>query len=523
VFTAYGSAGLPARFVSPDETANYYFARTFAQHGTLRVAEALDAVASPIVAPRSMGISEGFLVPVSFVGVPLIYGLVAKAVGLWILCFITPLIALIGGIFFYFLIRRLFDRSIGLIASLLLLLHPAYWYFTARSMMHNVPFASLVIIAAYFFVRMVTNGRFWSYGLFGLSIGMALIFRTIEGVWLIPLFGILTIVARKRIQWRLILISLVCVALFVIPMLITNRQLFGSLFAFGYSPTAVASDSITSLVRGIGSKIGQALFPFGLSIGGSWHNWSDYFIRMFPWYGIPAVMGWLWFVVDWFNKWRNKYPKTSNQNYQHIYFLATTLVGIWLILYYGSWRIQEFENPNQLILGSSYIRYWLPVYIFSIPYVVLGGREIINRLSKRLHQAGATIIVLVFVLITMKLVLLDPLYGLAKVRDDIREYDQINLQIQEATPTSAVIIAGKADKVVFPERKVITQDPSTEPSIAPAVRRIMQETTVYYYCSFTESWCLIARTSGSMVRGSFRYDFAKELTHGNMLFRLSAD
>ncbi|MFA6197900.1 MAG: glycosyltransferase family 39 protein [Patescibacteria group bacterium] len=523
ILTSYASTGLSARFVSPDETANYYFTKTFAQQGALRVAEPLNAVMPAIVAPRSMGIADGFLVPVSFIGLPLMYGLVAKVVGLWIIRYITPIIAMIGGLVFYWLIRRMFGRSIGLAAALLLFLHPAFWYFTARSMMHNASFVSLTIIAAYYFVRMISNGRFWSYGLFGLSLGAALLFRTVEGIWLIPLFGLLIVFAQKKLRWRLILVTLAGGALMIIPMLIINRQLYGSVFAFGYSPSAVASDSVTALVQGIGGKIGQALFPFGLRMGDAWHNWTAYYLRLFPWYGIPALIGWLWFLINWFQEWRKKVAAAPNRKCQRIYFVAMTLVSVWLIFYYGSWRIQEFENPNQLILGHSYIRYWLPVYIFGLPFVILGVREIINRLPVRLRRASAALIVLVFVIASMKLVVLDPLYGLAKVRADISEYSLINKQVQLATPFDAVVLAGKADKVVFPERSAIAQDPFTDEVVAQRVREIMRQRPVYYYCSFTEGWCQAGRTTGILNRGHFRLDKPTDLFHGNLIYRLSSD
>ena len=62
------------RLNSPDETANYFFSRLYATTGKLGYSEPLLAATEHFLHPRSMTGVNGTVVPVSFVGMPLLYG-----------------------------------------------------------------------------------------------------------------------------------------------------------------------------------------------------------------------------------------------------------------------------------------------------------------------------------------------------------------------------------------------------------------------------------------------------------------
>src|SRR3989344_5323920 len=96
-------------FNSPDEMANFYFAKEVARHNTLTVREPLNDVLEDHLYPRSILAKNGTLRPISFVGLPRIYGLLAKIFTTASIRFFTGLFAVAGGLFFYFLLRRRFN------------------------------------------------------------------------------------------------------------------------------------------------------------------------------------------------------------------------------------------------------------------------------------------------------------------------------------------------------------------------------------------------------------------------------
>src|SRR3972149_1384438 len=64
-------------FNSPDELANHFFATEFASTGRLFVFEPLNIDLGDALHPRSMVSASGRIMPISFLGMPVIYGILA--------------------------------------------------------------------------------------------------------------------------------------------------------------------------------------------------------------------------------------------------------------------------------------------------------------------------------------------------------------------------------------------------------------------------------------------------------------
>src|SRR3989338_59979 len=130
-------------FNSPDETAIFYFSRRSAAGDLIAAPQVPGNLAGGIVHPRSMAVLQGKLVPLSFLGMPVWYGLAGRLAGPWIIIFLTPLFAALGGWVFFRICNDVFGRRVAFAAALLLPLLPPWWYYSARSMFHNVAFFSL--------------------------------------------------------------------------------------------------------------------------------------------------------------------------------------------------------------------------------------------------------------------------------------------------------------------------------------------------------------------------------------------
>ena len=75
---------------SPDETANAFFAQTFAKHGRLFISEPLNEVLGDVLYPRSIVAFHGRLLPGSFLGLPVFFRIIMLPLPFFIFS-ITPL------------------------------------------------------------------------------------------------------------------------------------------------------------------------------------------------------------------------------------------------------------------------------------------------------------------------------------------------------------------------------------------------------------------------------------------------
>ncbi|MFH1188112.1 MAG: glycosyltransferase family 39 protein, partial [bacterium] len=146
-------------FNSPDENANYFFSNLFVNESRLDYPLPEN---SDIIHPRSMTVASQKIVPQSFLGMPLIYGFLGKIFGSNAIIFFTPVIAAISVLFFYEIIKKIFNEKIAFLSGILVFIHPAFWYYSTHSMYHNVLFVSFLIMGVYFFIgnSAIAAGRF---------------------------------------------------------------------------------------------------------------------------------------------------------------------------------------------------------------------------------------------------------------------------------------------------------------------------------------------------------------------------
>jgi len=142
----------PLRFNSPDEMSNHFFSTFFADQNRLWKFEPKSFFGGDVVHPRSTKIVDYLIVPGGFIGLPVIFGGLAKIFGTGVVPFLTPLFAVLAALAWGAIIKKYFGRTIGILAGLLLLVQPAWWYSASRTLMPNILLVALVIGAAYFFL-----------------------------------------------------------------------------------------------------------------------------------------------------------------------------------------------------------------------------------------------------------------------------------------------------------------------------------------------------------------------------------
>jgi len=531
------------KWASPDESANYIFTKLYAQTGKIKIQEKYNLYVADIMHPRSLRSDYGEIKPVSFLGIILIYGRLAHFFSYKIIPFLTPFFASLGIISFYFLIKKIFNRSNALISSFLLASFPPYIYYTARSMFHNVLFTVLLIFSFTFLIyafnpkkkkgrfsffkkifrykkkqkSLFTENKFilkqfnfkkinyFTYffiSLGGFFLGLSIITRSSELLWLLPLLIFLWIFNFKKMGFLKLMLFLSFLFLALLPVAFYNQILYGSYFYGGYSEMnsslAGIAQSALSLTKSVPRaelsqiqssilKIKEIIFYFGLHPKFSLKMFLIYFIQMF------SLLFWMSFfgILIFFSQIK-KYRKKH-----FLYFFSLLIISFILIIYYGSWEFHDNPNFNHYTIGNSYTRYWLPVYLVFIPFASFFIMRFTRALSSLILKLNFSIfknkknkkiifnflraiIVIIVVYFSINFVLSGSEEGLIFLAQRQKEAKTEWQEIINLTENNSVIITRYHDKLLFPERKVIVglfDDKNMIREYAYLVRML----PVYYY------------------------------------------
>lgn len=525
------------KWLSPDETANYTVAKLYAETGNLTIFEKYNLLAKDIIHPRSFRSDWGLIKPVSFLGLPLLYGHLAVWLGVEILPYLTPLFGALGLIFFYLLIRKIFDASTALVATLLASVFPVYIYYAARSMFHNVLFLFALIAGLYFLTICLpvksSDKSYLKHNLLsflatvlaGLMIGLALVTRTSELLWLGPLLLGLWLFNIKRFGFIRPWLFLYGGFMVFLPIFYWNNILYGSFFSSGYpelnsSLASLTQDSSTLAHEILGGKllalkatifkIGQTIFHFGFSLKQSYKMFQSYFYQMFPWLFWSASLGILTFLSL-----EKEYKKR-----RWLFLIGWLGLSLVLIIYYGSWVFFDNPDPKSFTIGNSYTRYWLPFYFGAIALASLFLVKITNLLKYPVAVWGVRLIAIAIVAtLSIQYIWLEPAEGLkVSIQKQIEAKVEWS-KVLALTEPNAVIITRYHDKLFFPERKVIVglfNDKNMIKEYANLVKKI----PVYYYNFSYKPDDVVYLNNGLLKEFNLNLNLVEIVTDRFSLYRL---
>lgn len=455
------------RFNSPDETANYYFAERIASGEAPKLVDSLNGIAENSIHPRSTQVVNGAIVPGGFLGLPVFYGAIGYVFSRNVLPYLTPLVAVLGLLAFASVVRRLLGSSLSFITFVLAVAHPAVWYYATRGFFHNMLFVSLLCLAwwAYWKAReQAWSPRWLAFGV--LMLAAALFTRTSEVLWIAVIVAA-TVWRHRRDwgipQWVALLLtgSVIVVAISWVAISVWSQFVPPSYVGDGPSGAVAA----TSVLR----QAWHLLLPFGLHFGSALRHAWQYCFAIFPVYTVHVIIGG---VVAWQQR---RLPKW--------YWTLAALVPTWLILYYGSWTIRDTVGPEQMTIGISYVRYWLPIYLLWLPMAAVGVETLVRQLISQRQSLGLAIGGLLLAFIGFQQVYFEPVEGLAPIAERLALYRATSRQVQELTSSDAIIVGDRSDKVFFPERRVIVMDtrPVLDiPQVQLALPRLADVVPLYY-------------------------------------------
>jgi hypothetical protein len=427
----------PLIFNSPDETANYYFTELFANTNQLKQESELLNISHEIH-PRSINGINNHLVPNSFIGIFLIYGSIAKLFGNWIIIYLTPLISIIGVLFFYLFVKEIFKKKVALISSLMLLILPSYWYFSTKTMMHNILFIDLLIISLYFIIRGIKNNKLLHYLLSILFLALALIVRSSEVIWVSFLFLTLLITFRKRINWKKISITLLLLLILALPVIYFNIQNNGSATAVAYL------ENIGPETHSLFHYIKKVILPFGFHPNNMKFTIVNFIFKLIWWYSLALLISLIFLVLK----------RKSIKKEHWLYFGLWSLISLYLFTYYGSWLFFDNPDPTAITIGSSYLRYMLPYFVFGIPIIAYFLTKI-NFKKKGINNLIIIVILGAMFFGSYSMVMNCPQEGIVKISKDLDIYQNRTNLIVAHTEVDSIIMTSRADKYIFPYRQVL--------------------------------------------------------------------
>jgi hypothetical protein len=202
----------------------------------------------------------------------------------------------------------------------------------------------------------------------------------------------------------------------------------------------------------------------------------DFGLGITGWWTVLVACGLVALALEWR---KNRVAGRALEAPVRAMIWVAAVSSAWLILFYGSWTIHDNPDPNAVTIGSSYLRYWLPIYVFStLPVAWLAARaaDILGGLRGRAFLA---FFLMLAALSGATDVFCAPQEGLLATRAGIRSDREKAEVIFGATPADSVIVVDRADKYLFPERRVMV--PLRSESTYAALGALKRRVSLYYF------------------------------------------
>lgn len=500
------SVGTPGTFISPDENAAFTFAEVWRNDGELAVAEELNTTLGGIVHPRSVVAVGGALVPGSFFGMPLLAGTIGRFVGAHGMLLVTPFLAVLAVLAWRSVVYRLFgDNRLATLAAVALAVFPPFWYYAARSMMHNVAFVAFLIFGAWFviakpFSRVGENRsrRLLEFLFAGICVGIALMMRTAEVIWVVAAVGGLFAAKQSAISNQrtaathlpstiYLVTAFASGAIMMLALLaLVQASVYGSPFVNGYTvqnavsaaPQEVQFALAETPAETIFEKVGAVLLPFGFHEFAIAKNVWHFGLALFPWMTVLAAVG----IAS--SQWpvARRQPGSEPLNPGHwplqkktwrVLLTLLVVLAAWLGVVYGSWSFNDNPDPFAVTLADSHVRYWLPLFVLATPFIALALQKLTTRKAWLLVPVTAAVVVLSWSLVFLG----DD--GLLASRKELFESAAKRDAVLLATEETSIVIVDRADKFLWPHRSVVV--PLRSESTFAAMPDMVALGSVYYF------------------------------------------
>lgn len=473
----------------PDESINYFFIRQLVFYNQFSAVENLSDLTLNQVHPRSTTVVNKNLVPIGFPGFIVLVSALVKILSIFLgqnlfnvlVIIITPLIGALTPFFAYYLWRRFWDKTIALTAASLLFILPPWWYNSSRPFQHNLLFLFFVIVSICFYLAAgKKDKRGWlKVFLSSLFWGLALYVRPSEVIWLSALAAVGLFQARKK--WPKKYYGLIAGSLLLVAGMFfaTQQAFYGHIFGSGYVRPQASGAAGTVFSGPQGINFWQALIlPFGFHPLNILKIFAKYFFGLFRIWFLLVFGGGYFLLLDYWQARRQQKIIDKKYFLNFKYLAVWSGLSLFLLIYYGSWEF--FDNLVKVpSIGTSYVRYFLPIYVFSLPLAACFLVKLWRVSNKKI--AKVLTVILTFLIIGSSLTAVYfQLDGLNQVKENVKQYQGWQEKVYQLTEPEAIVVTRYADKYIFPSRKVIPGW-SEESQIQAIINLVKAGYPVYLY------------------------------------------
>ncbi len=445
------------RYASPDETAVVRVTERFASFESARLPEPL-VLSYPWLHPRSW-VSQGpAIVPVGFLGWPMLLAPFAMVVGSGFLPFIAWLWFVSSFYPFYRLLSSYFSRRAAWIGVLLMAATPMVLLYANRPLFPNAGLLSGCLWSLWVIELAKRRSVYW--WLVGFLLGLVTIIRPIELMWVLPWWVWMGSRGSFRLKSSLFRLLPVLATIFL-SYLALNKLTYGAWWTIGYWIKDNPALNIKSVLYQSGSSF-SSFFPFGIHPRSIVWN-----IRSFA-----AVFLWptLFILVAAFVTYLRSLPNPSSLVLRwrpHLFvWLSLWTVAI-LFLVYGSGLYQDHVQPGAVTVANSFLRYLLPLSpLTGVAAAYVFDAHFSSSLSRR---SFAVVFILLWLVFGVYSVTMKDDEGVLVTRTELARYASINDRAEDLFSSGSVIFSERSDKVFGSSFRSVSPLPSVE-EIARFVR-----------------------------------------------------
>lgn len=431
--------------------------------GTAKVSEPL-APTFPWLHPRSYVAVGEALLPVGFLGWPWWLSQFSRFLPMSILPVLASLLAASGVIPWYLLLRRKFGPFAAWWGTALAWTFPPVLLYLNRSFFTHVPQLTFAIWALWLLLLSAEKSQPSSRKgivmrlVAGLLLGIALSFRPIEAVWLLPLFY-LTHRQFASLTWQA-WIQVVCGTLIgILPLAFAQASTYGRWFRVGYwlrsnpDPSALVPSAAPAAPWYLG------IAPYGIHPRAIWWNIRSFYVSaLWPWL-IAVVVGCVYSGFIFIRL--TSHALVSNLFKRRLIQLvgqkvACLILGFsigWLLLIYGSGLYTDHIRVGAVTIGNSFLRYTLPFGFIFAWFVAHFARRVEGlRPSRILFSLMGSLLIVAGI------------YGaffhddesLIQTRREVQRYTEIHTATRDYFKPGDVILSDRSDKIFFPTFRAVS-------------------------------------------------------------------
>jgi len=252
-----------------------------------------------------------------------------------------------------------------------------------------------------------------------------------------------------------------------------NKFIYGGWFSFGYLnlqnnslPTEFASQE-----QNIGTWLKLLFMPFGwqtkIFLANTWHH---LIVLIWP-YWLLAILS-LIFLRKQIINFKSIWCK---------YLLLASLVSLLILIYYANWDLADPMVKQYNTISISYVRYFLPIYILSLPFIAQAIKFLTAFKNKHFKNLLRAFFILILAILSLKLAFYAPHDGLLATKQTLIDYYHQFEQVKDVAPQNSVILTERSDKIFFPYYRVVVM--RDDFLVWPLIENIINDTEVFYYTS----------------------------------------